>query len=308
MDRPPDPAPQRVSRAVVGPVGRSIHYAEADRPEGVGPRLQRLGTCDFDVDIESAVFGDGDPADLDTVATALREVFGEGTSRTLVVVAPPTRTTSFFTPLPAELAPAAAGEHLRQEASLLADVAPTQPVRVRAVPIRIEAVEGGARRWFHVVHVPEPVHARLGLLAQALGATGYDLIDSTRAGALAVLARVGAGPGLYAAVGAHPAHTEVAVVRDGAFLFGHVTVDATPADTAYFAFAALQRVGVGFADLDGLYAYGSGLGGGRLDELAAFAGHAPAPLDVLDRFGRRPEGVPAETLAAFAPVLGGALV
>ena len=206
--------PDRRPVAVAGLSGPVLRYAEVTHgPEG--PALRRLGAADFELDAERAVFETGDPEALEAVAAALAEGLGGTAADALVVAAHPTATTAFFTPLPAGLDPEVRAGQLRQETALLADLAPTQAVRVRARQVRTEPAPGGPREWFHVVHVDEPVHARLSLLADALGVGAYDVADSTRAAAA-----VAGAEGLALVVGAFGRHTEVSVARDGAFLFG----------------------------------------------------------------------------------------
>ena len=325
----PDPSAPR-SVAVVGFSGAAMRYAEVEHG-GPAPRLLRLGTCDFDVDVEAAVFGSGDGAGGDAalalVADALGDVFSGTAARSLVVTVPATASTAFFTPLPAALAPADRDEQIRQEAALLADVAPATPVRVRAVPVRAEAAADGERRWYHVLHVAEAIHGRLGMLAAAVGAGGYDVSDASRAAAAVAGAlpdAPGGAPsgGVDLVVGAHNAHTEVAVVRDGALLFSHHGPGSTPEDTAYFALAALDAVGLDGAAVGRLFAYGDGLadtpatpeadpaeaaGPARLALIAGLTGVAAVPLDALALFGRPVGGASPWELSAFAPLLGSAV-
>ena len=148
--------------------------------------------------------------------------------------------------------------------------------------------------------VAEPVHARLSLLADALGVQGYDVADSTRAAA-AVAPR----EGLSLVVGAFVGHTEVAVVRDGAFLFGTHGPSTAPADTAYFALAAMQQAGAS-SGADAFLIYGDDATTERLGLTAEFVGREAEWLDPFGPFRRRPGAEPDE-LAAFGPVLGAAL-
>lgn len=290
----------RSALAVVGLSGAVLRYAEVVREDGA-LRLRRLGAVDFEADAEAALFETGDPAALADIEAALAEVLVGGPAETLVVAAHPSVTTTFFTPLPAGLGADAREVQLHQEAALLADVSPTQAVRVHAVPVRTERAGGGDREWYHSLHVPEAVHARLARLAEAVGVPGYDLADATRA-----VAKILPPDGLAVAVGVYAAHTEVAVVRDGAFLFGTYGAGTTPADTAYFALAALQQVGAEAGEVGDLRTYGDAAGAERLSLLAEFVGAAPTPLDPFSPFGRRPAGG-LDALAAFAPVLGAAL-
>lgn len=304
---PADDGPARTALAVISLSGRALRYAEVEPGED-GPRLSRLGTCDFEGEAARAVFGGGHPDTLDAVRDALGEVFAGTRARALVVAAHPPDTTSFFTVLPSGMDADAREAHLRQEAALLSDVPPTQPVRVRAVPVRTEAHADGERTWYHVVHVAEPVHARLALLAQVLGVTTYDLADSTRAAAAALRATAAPPPAgaLSLALGVYPDSTEVALVRDGAFVFGYHGPSATPEDSAYFALAAVERLGATPDALARVAVYGDPACTGRTALLDEMTGQAAVPLNPFGPFGRTPDVSPAE-LAAFVPVLGATL-
>ena len=292
------------TRVAASVSGRTLRYAEVVAgPDG--PRLRRLGAADFEADVERAVFHGGDAAAVEAVAAALAEGLGGTDAQALVLAVHPTATTSFFTPLPVGLSAHAREGQIRQETALLADLAPSQAVRVRAASVRTERRAEGDREWFHVVHVDEPVHARLAQLADALAVPAYDVADTTRA-----VAAVAGGAGLDLVVGVYGGHTEVAVARDGAFLFGTHGRGTAPADTAYFALAALQQTGTdvgdparGAAALDRLLVYGDDATPERLALTAEFAGATSEPLDPFARFGRRPDAADAE-LAAFGPVLG----
>ncbi|MEO0558542.1 MAG: hypothetical protein AAF170_10200 [Bacteroidota bacterium] len=313
------PDASRAPLAVIGLSGSALRYAEierdaaGDRSAGRIPgRLLRLGTCDFEVDIEKGVLADGAPYAIQGIGEALREVFKDTTAQALVVVAHPPHTTSFFTPVPEGMDAAARDEQLRQEAALLADVGSEEPVRVRAVPLRLDAIGGTPHRWHHVTHVSEPIHARLSLLARALGVDRYDLSDSPRAAAAIVRATAaiqgGASDAIELAVGAYSGHTEVSVSRGRSWLFGHHGPGASPEDTAYFALAALERIGIAPANVDRLHVYGDeGPQGARLSVLSSLLDLEASPLDPLSLYGRRPEGISADHLAGFAPVLGATL-
>lgn len=313
------PDVSRAPLAVIGLSGSALRYAEierdaaADRSAGRVPgRLLRLGTCDFEVDIEQGVLGDGAPYAIQGIGDALREVFKDSAAQALVIVAHPPHTTSFFTPVPVGLDAAARDEQLRQEAALLADVSAEEPVRVRAVPLRLDTLGGTPHRWHHVTHVSEPIHARLSLLARALGVDRYDLSDAPRAAAAIVRATAAVegwnATDIELAVGAYASHTEVSLSQGRSWLFGHHGPGASPEDTAYFALAALERIGVAPAGVARLHAYGDE---GRLDQrlsvLANLLGLEARPLDPLSLYGRRPEGISADHLAGFAPVLGATL-
>ena len=309
----------RAPLAVIGLSGSALRYAEIERAASgerssgrVPGRLLRLGTCDFEVDIEQGVLGDGAPYAIQGIGEALREVFRDTTAQALVIVAHPPHTTSFFTPVPVGLDADARDEQLRQEAALLADVSSEEPVRVRAVPLRLDTIGGTPHRWHHVTHVSEPIHARLSLLARALGVDRYDLSDAPRAAAAIVraMASVEGRPsnGVELAVGAYAHHTEISLSQGRSWLFGHHGPGASPEDTAYFALAALERIGVTPSGVARLHVYGDeGRQEERLSVVSSLLELDAQPLDPLSLYGRHPEGLSADHLAGFAPVLGATL-
>ena len=130
---------------------------------------------------------------------------------------------------------------------------------------------------------------------------GYDLSDTTRAAS-----RVVGGNGVSLLVGAYSRHTEVAVVRDGQYVFGTHGPSTAPADTAYFALAALQQSGVAGPDVERLQVYGDSATPGRLELVVEFVGRPRTFLDPAAAFSRPLAADPSE-LASFAPVLGAAL-
>ena len=303
-------APERRAVVAVSLSGPEVRYAEvvhepAADGRGGAVRLRRLGALDFAFDAERAVLGSGVEGALGDVSEGLGEVLGGTAAGVLVVAAHPTTTTTFFTPLPDGLSGEARDAQLRDEAALLADLPSALAVRVRAVPVRAEAGPGGGRQWYQVVHVAEPVHTRLSLLADDLGLPAYDLADTTRAAA--ALAGDGAsGDGVDVVVGAYGGHTEVAVRRGGALVFAHSGSGPAAEDTAYFALAALQHAGLDASAAGRLLTYGTAADPGRLGLVAELLGCAPEPLDPFAAFARRPD-VSAAERAAFAPVLGAAL-
>jgi hypothetical protein len=299
--------------AILGLQGSVLRYAEVE--DGQAAALRRLGTVEFEGDAERTLLGDGGPPLGPALERAVREVFDterEGPPDALIVAAHPSHTVSFATPLPEALSAEAGHEHLRQEAALLADVPAGRPVRIRAVPVRTEPLTRRAEaspephRWHHVLYLSEAVHARLSLLARALGVASYDLVDTTRAAA-AIVQRLDPSGDLdrvALAVGAYGGHTEYALCRGGAWAYGHYGPGATSEDTAYYALALLERLGYDADTPRRLFVYGDAPHHERFDLLTQMVNLTAEPLDPLVLFGRRPGGVDPAQLSAFAPLLG----
>lgn len=294
--------------------GRTMRYAEVDPGEAGGPpRLLRLGACDFDFDAEEAFFDVAGLSHVETVATAAAEIFEGTRAGTLYVVVHPWRSTSFFSPLPEGMSPAARYEQLRQEAALLADASVARPIRIRATPVRTEALPGGRQaHWHHVLRLPENVHARAEHIAGRLGErVRAEFADA--AGAAATLAGhllarddVAEAP-LALTLGLYGGYAEYGLARGEAWRhFGHHAETGTLADGAYFAVALLGRLGVEPPEVEHLLVYGDGAASG-LAELEALLGLAAEPLDPLPLF--RPASGPADAraLAAYAPCVGALL-
>lgn len=308
----PAPAPPS-ALAAVALHGPALRYAEVEpgpRPHDPG-RLRRLGTCDFDFAVDEAVLGLTGPTYLDTVIEAVREIFRGTSARSLLVAVHPPALTGFFAPLPEALGAPERYEQLRQEAALLADVSTAQPVRIRAVPVRTEALAGEPHRWHHVLHVPEPVHARLSLIAKALGVNTYDLVDATHAAASVVRAldanQAAPPPPFTLALGAYAGHTELALVHEGAWHHGHHVPGRAPEDAAYFAAALLDRLGLQPAQVRRVLLYGEEADPARYGLLADLFQTTPTLLDPLAVYGRTPPEASPTLLAAYVPCVGALL-
>lgn len=301
--------------------GCALRYGEVVCAEGGPGSLRRLGTCDFEFDAEEAVFGDVEPRNFDTVIEAISEIFRGSKAPALRVAVHPPSMTGFFAPLPEGMAAADRHEQLRQEAALLADVNAAQPVRIRAVPIRTEDVEIAEapepHRWHHVFHVPEPVHARMTLMARALDMSAYDLLDTTRAAAKVIAALDGAAPvppmaeqpnaPYTLALGAYAGHVELGIVHQGTWYHGHHGPMGAPDDAAYFAVALLDRIGLGTAEVGRFLLYGENADPGDFHLLADLLGQEPALFDPLTIFGRSHSGASPELLASYVPCVGALL-
>ncbi len=322
-------------RAGIELAGRTLRYAEVDvgarSGEGARPRLLRLGACDFEFDVAEAILDLAGPTHLDTVATAVRQIFERSRVDLLRVAVHPWHATSFFAPLPEAMPTAEKFEQLRQEAAMLADAQVARPVRVAATPLRVEVLPGGRRaHWHHVLRLSESVHARIAHVAKPLGdaeesdpfARGvpHEFVDA--AGAAATVAIRLRPPAEREAeverpedvpfalsLGYYGDRIEYALSRGEAWHFGHWAEAGDPLhrDSAYFAAALLDRLGVAPASVGRLYVYGASPEPEALEGIEALLGVEARALNPLDLFPRSPGEVDPPALAAFAPCVGAAL-
>lgn len=309
-------------RAGIELYGRVMRYAEVDlgprkdlAQARTAPRLLRLGACDFDFDVAEALLDLSGPTHLDTVATAVREIFDGSRAEALRVAVHPWRATSFFSPLPEGTTPAGSLEQLKQEAAMLSDAA-VRSVRVRATPVRIETMPDGRRsHWHHVLRLPESVHARFAHVAKPLEAAAgreaaYEFVDTTAAAA-AVMARPHPDDEedepFALALGAYDDRTEFALCRGTTWYHGHYADAAARTDGAYFCAALLDRLGVAPQRVRRLYLYGDAAEPDMGTIVSEFLGREAEPLNPLRTFNLAPPDADPFALAAYAPAVGALL-
>jgi hypothetical protein len=301
-------------RAGVEVYGRIMRYAEVQGGGGDPLQLVRLGACDFDFDVAETLLGLAGTTHLDTVATAIREIFEGSEADSLAVVVHPWNSTSFFSPLPAGMAPSERFEQLRQEAAMLSDASVARPVRVKATPVRIERLRDGREaHWHHVLRLSDSVHARIDHIAERPGdgeatARPHDFVDSTAAAAAVVARRVEGDDGaLSLALGVYGDRAEYALCRGAAWQFGHYSETGALEDGPYFVAALLDRLGVAPSAVETLYLYGDRARAERIEGIAGLLGRPARALNPLDIFGPLRSGADPFTLASYTPVIGSLL-
>lgn len=302
-------------RAGVEVYGRIMRYAEVQGGGSDPLQLVRLGACDFDFDVSETLLGLAGTTHLDTVATAIREIFTGSEAGSLTVVVHPWNSTSFFSPLPAGMAPSERFEQLRQEAAMLSDASVARPVRVKATPVRIERLSGGREaHWHHVLRLSDSVHARIDHIAERpseddeADAWAHHFVDSTAAAAAVVAQRVDEeDDALSLAVGVYGDRAEYALCRGSVWQFGHYSETGALEDGPYFVAALLDRLGVAPSAVASLYLYGDRASAESIEGVASFLGRPTLALNPLDIFGPTRSGADPFTLASYAPVIGSLL-
>lgn len=314
-------------RAGIEIYGRVMRYAEIEvgrrGPNGGAPplRLVRLGACDFDFDVAEALLALVGPTHLDTVTTAVREIFDGSRAEVLRAVVHPWNCTSFFSPLPDGMPPSERFEQLRQEAAMLSDASVARPVRVKATPVRIETLPDGRRtHWHHVLRLSDNVHARFEHIAQQAVAAhderraheegrAHEFVDATGAAAAVAgrLLRADEAPPYALALGVYGDRTEYALCRGTTWHFGYHAEAGALEDGAYFGAALLDRLGVDRADIGHLFLYGEDVDPDVLSGLEYLLGLKTEALNPLAVFRIPQKGNDPFVLAAYAPVIGSLL-
>ena len=298
------------ARAGISIDGSTLRYAEVEH-YGVHSRLLRLGSCAFDFEVMDQVLQSGGGTHLKTVGEALRDVFSGSVASELHVALPPTACCSFFAPLPRGLSEAEQQRRLRREAALLMERTSAGPFHLRTDVLYEETLhDGSAVAWFHVLALPQAIHARFDGLLRGLPPKRYRFGLSGQ-GAAAVAARAEAPRAdrpLTLAVGWYPTHTEYVLMHEGTWRFSFHTSAGSPADAAYFAVALLQRMERKPDEVERVYIYGVDVEETRFEAFRRVFALAPQRLSPIDAVEIDAGHLSAQFNAeAYAPCVGVAL-
>lgn len=311
-----------IARAGIEIYGRVMRYAEIElSPRGANGeaptrRLVRLGACDFDFDVADALLTLVGPTHLDTITTAVREIFEGSKAPVLRAVVHPWNSTSFFSPLPAGMPPSERFEQLRQEAAMLSDASVARPVRVKATPVRIEMQpDGRETHWHHVLRLPDGIHARVEHVARDFsaaaeeGARPHEFVDATGAAAAVVahLVRGRDGDSFALALGVYGDRMEYALCQGSTWHFGHHAEAGALEDGAYFGAALLDQLGVSPSSVDRLFLYGDDVDSEAVSGVEDLIGIDAEALNPLGVFRDVRSGTDPYALSAYAPVIGALL-
>jgi hypothetical protein len=299
------------ARAGIDIHGSVLRYAEVEQ-YGSRCRLLRLGSCVFDFDLSAEVFRTASPEHLETVAEALGDVFAGSVASELHVALHPPGGYAFFAPLPEALPEAEREERLRDEAAFL--IGTGEALRVEPTPVYTEPVDGSVVAWFHVLAIPEWVHARLEQAFHALPRVHYRLVRSMQAAANTIDRIERREPAdrsrapFSLAVGWYETHTEFTLCRNHRWYFSHHAAVGSPADSAYFAAMLLRRLRLAPSDVGRLFLYGSDVDPAQFSLLQTLFPVAPERLNPLQLVDLDPGSLTASfDTEAYVPCIGATL-
>jgi hypothetical protein len=241
--------------------GSVLRYAEVVR-EGDAYRLVRLGSCEFDFDLEESALHTGGGPWADTLARALKDIFAGSAALDLHIALHPLMSTSFFVPIPAGMPMVEREAQLRDEVAL---VLPGEEAIVTAEFVRPEVLPDGATvNWFHVLALPATVAEAFDRVVGSLAVIRRRFCSSTSsvAAVLKHIARRRAAATPVAtpyrlAIGSYADQTEYVLIRNQGWHYSLAVRAADPLDRAYFGAALLQRVSVAADELTEVFVYGT---------------------------------------------------
>lgn len=311
-----------VIRAGIEFDGRTLRYAEVDlgsryarldNPlKSAAPRLLRLGACDFPFDIAETLLGEVDsPRQLDTLRSALKEIFAGSRAEHLKVALHGWQGASFFVPLPLDFSPARKMEHIRQEAALLADS--TENIgRLTATPFRRgQRQDGSEYLWHHVLQVPCKADERLETLAGAFGrkvSSGFADASGVSSQMLHVSSEEEPEMGCTLLVGIFGNRVETAIIRNGTWYYSHWNAMGAASDILYFSLTVLDHLKISRDEITRVQLYGTIHGEEHQNEIRLLAGQGSiSTLDPLALFAGVNSQADVATRSTFVPSIGAAL-
>ncbi len=289
--------------------GSVLRYAEVAR-EGDAYRLVRLGSCEFDFDLEDSALHTGGGPWADTLGRALKDIFAGSTALDLHIALHPLLFTSFFVPIPAAMPMLERESQLRDEVAL---VLPGEEAIVTAEFVRPEVLPDGATvNWFHVLALPATVAEAFDRVVGSLAVIRRRFCSSTSsvAAVLKHIARRRAADTRVAtpyrlAIGSYANQTEYVLIRNQGWHYGLAVRAADPLDRVYFAAALLQRLSVGPEELNDVFVYGTRVEPELRTVIPTLLRVEPETLDplgiVVHESGSMSDAFSAET---YAPCIG----
>ncbi|MDX1739767.1 MAG: hypothetical protein R3178_00675 [Rhodothermales bacterium] len=240
--------------------GPRMRYSEVDQGRS-GPKLLRLGSCDFDFDAEHALLA-GPERQLDTIREAVGDVFSGSQSVDVSVVLSATSVISFFSPV----SDSASEDEKRQqlEADTVLIGGHGSALSVVAEPVSTVRRNGDEIvTWYHVAAVPVGMRRRVSGVLSPFSDARHRFTTSLQAGArvagrLESLAAESSelAASSAAAVGMFDSHTEISILRSGKWLFGSTLPSSLQSDVAYAILNLVDRSGVGRDDFCRIHTYG----------------------------------------------------
>ncbi len=230
-----------------------MRYAEVERA-AQGPRLLRLGSCDFDFDAEAAILR-GEQDRLDTIRDALVDVYAGTDSEDFCVVLPSSAGVAFFAPVPAEMDVEARSRLLAQEAAIVAGSDTYQ--LVSAERTARDGGDGAADQWHFVAAIPQVLKDCLAGLLEVFPAVRQHYLTASQAAVRIALSKPPASPRPRVLVGCHAGHADIALTDPEKLVTGKTVITEAASDTCYYLAAMLVDEGLESDQLDTVLLYGT---------------------------------------------------
>lgn len=256
--------------------GTVLRYAEVEH-YATNYRLLRLGSCDFDFDVAEQLLHASESEHLETIATALGDVFRGSLARQFNIVLHPPACHSFFAPVLTGHTEDKLEAHLLHEAELLTASNTSEALQVTTTSLYTQRLSAERElEWFHVLVLQEAVQARFARIAEKLPYPHYRLNLSTGAAA-AVVGRIEhktlppthrTDQPYTLAIGQYDSHFEYTLCHNGQWRHSHHTRSGTALDAAYFATRFLKHLRVPHHEIGRIFVYGKR---NSLDDFAPYA-------------------------------------
>lgn len=236
--------------------GAAMRYAEIEHSKA-GRKLLRLGTCDFEFDVERAIYSES-PEHVTTIKSALSDVFSGTRSKNFSLVVPASACVAFYSPVSSSMAESDRLRHLASEAMLVAGS--TQTMAVTAEFVGTEPLEDEEVAWHHVAAIRQSKWDHVSEVLSVLRNARFHYLTRLQSAAAVALRGArrselqGGSPGVV--VGRFDDVTEVGIIKDARLCASKMAPVTDAADVCYHLLAELQDAGIAQDAVDEVQLYG----------------------------------------------------
>ncbi len=298
--------------ASIGFHGHELHYAEVTH--AATPRLVRLGSCEFDFNIDDTLVGAPESSHLSAMADALSEIFSDTEAEQLHIALHPPTCTSFFAPFSIELPENERNHQILYEVEQLGAFDAAYPPLVLHEPIRRETVNQHTVDWHHILRVDWNLASKIDRLTASLPPSNHLYLTSTR-GVMTLLARIAnlaAHPTdpstpYTLSIGAYDTHVEYTLSLNDTWVFSCFSETGLSSDSPYFLVSMLKRLNVVPRRVGRLLFYGPVSNTEHFKPFEHLFVAEPVFLNPMLAFQAQPASPLPSVSAAYAPCIGAAL-
>lgn len=298
--------------ASIGYHGHELHYAEVVHTPT--PRLVRLGSCEFDFNIDTALAGLPESSHLSAMADALAEIFSDTEATQLHIALHPPACTSFFAPFSVDIPTAERDQHILYEVEQLGAFDAAYPPLVLHEPVRQETVDQHTVDWHHILRVDWNLASKIDRLTASLPPTNHQYLTSTR-GVMTLLARLArleatasdARTPYTLSIGAYNTHVEYILSRNDTWVFSCFSESGLSSDSPYFLVSMLKRLDVAPRRVGRLYFYGPVSDTEHFKPFEHLFVAQPTFINPMQAFQTDPSVPLPSVSAAYGPCIGAAL-
>jgi hypothetical protein len=294
--------------------GHVLQYAEVATRDGGSPTLLRLGSCDFEFDVEKALLGSSSEDQVKTISDALEEIFSKSEAAELHIALHPSVCTSFFTPIKNGNSQEELDRMIHQNVTRVCTFDEAKPPVIETEMVRSESLLNEPMNWYHVLFVENHIALRFEHLVKRLPTSSHRYFTTTRCVATVLEhASLHSDPAILQvnpyilALGWYPTHVEYTICTEDKWMFSSFNHARYPTDSVYYILSLLQRLEISPRNIGQLFVYGTYPDTQSFIPFESLFSVELAPLNPLLAFGSSHHLSNGYAAATYVPCIGAAL-